>query len=150
MTSRANEQLAQIARRTVQLRFVLVKEGGEMHQKWIKIIKKRKSEKRLFHTDLAIVTNDKNFPLFIYWFAWQSNILYSLYFCIFLAFLNCIFVSSQLFSFVFVLFWLFYYYCYCYFYFFGFVDRSHPVVRTPHPEPTFLEHPPRASNFGDV
>jgi len=33
MTSRANEQLAQIARRTVQLRFVLVKEGGEMHQK---------------------------------------------------------------------------------------------------------------------
>ena len=40
------------------------------------------------HRDPAIITNDKNFSLFIYlfihsliyWFAWQTNIQYSLYF----------------------------------------------------------------------
>ena len=107
-----------------------------MHQKGNKI--KRGSEQRKVHRDLTIITNDKNFSLFIYLFTYllvRVTVKYSilplfLYSLVFFVVFLYVFSNFLLFFF---LFWLFYY---CYFFlFFRFLLTPHPAVRTSYPAP---------------
>ena len=102
-----------------------------MHQKGNKI--KRGSEQRKVHRDLTIITNDKNFSLFIYLFTYllvRVTVKYSilpLFLCSLVFFVVSLYVFSNFLLFFF-LFWLFYY-CYFFFIFSVFVD---PAPSSPH------------------